>query len=246
MPMMTMMILLVCVYFACLIAILFFYKRMNQKIVIKVFAFTDLALFIAYIINDCYRFGSFQFISLDQISPFMFTIVPLVLVTKNKAKDIIMNTVSLLSLGMLVAMLVSPMEAFLGSYRKEASLLYWLDTLLHLNCSLFGTYLFISGMVKLKYKSLFKGAGLLYSVIILGVMLNFIHHKNYFGMGYYSNYGIYMIRIFETYWASLAAYLLGVALVLMLGFEYGLLLTKLNKANSSKEEVNGDGQQIIK
>ena len=65
-------------------------------------------------------------------------------------------------------------------------------------------------------------------------------------MGYYSNYGIYMIRIFETYWATLAAYLLGVALVLMLGFEYGLLLTKLNKANSSKEEVNGDGQQIIK
>ena len=55
-----------------------------------------------------------------------------------------------------------------------------------------------------------------------------------------------MIRIFETYWATLAAYLLGVALVLMLGFEYGLLLTKLNKANSSKEEVNGDGQQIIK
>lgn len=246
MSMMTMMILLVFLYFACLVAILFFHKRMNQKITIKVFVFIDLVLFIAYVINEYYRHGTFQFISLDQISPFMFTIIPLILVTKNKAKDIIMNTVSLLSLGMLVAMLVSPMEAFLGSYRKEASLLYWLDTLLHLNCSLFGTYLFISGTVKLKYKSLFKGVGLLYSIIMLGVSLNFIHHKNYFGMGYYSNYGIYMIRIFETYWATLVAYLLGVVLVLMLGFEYGLLLVKLNKANSIKEEANSKSPQTIK
>ena len=40
-----------------------------------------------------------------------------------------------------------------------------------------------------------------------------------------------MIRIFETYWATLIVYLLGIVLVLMLGYEYALLLRKVNSHN---------------
>lgn len=235
MPMMTMTLILVCVYFACLVAILFFHKHMNPKTTILIFIIVDIVLFAGYWVNEYFRKGYIYFITFDQISPFMFTMMPLSLLLKDKYKDVIYTTTALLSLGMLVAMLVSPLEAYLGSYRKEASLLYVLDVLLHLNCSLFGTYLFVSKTVKVDLKSIGKASSLLYLVIGFAIIINFIFKTNYFGMGYYGNYGIYMIRIFESYWATLLAYLLGIMLVLMLGFEYVCLLLKLN-INNSKEE----------
>lgn len=231
MPMMTMVFVFVCMYFVCLTAILFFHKYVDPKKMILIFTIIDVVLFVGSWINDFHRKGSFDFLTFDQISPFMFTMLPLSYLMKDKLRNIVYQTAALLSLGMFVAMLVSPLEAHLGSYHDKASILYILDTLLHLNFSLFGIYLFISGTIKLEIKSVLSSAIFLHSVITFAVICNFLFHKNYFGMGYYSNYGIYMIRIFETYWATLIVYLLGVVLVLMLGYEYALLLRKVNSHN---------------
>ena len=234
MPMMMMGLIFVCMYFACFFVLLVSHKHMNSKNTIIIFTIINTVLFVANWINEFNRKGILEFLTFDQISPFMFTMLPLSFLFKDKLQNLIFKTAALLSLGMFVAMLISPQEAYLGSNQKDASLLYFFDMLLHLNFSLFGTYLFLSGTVKLDFKGIVQSALFLYSVISFAVICNFLFHKNYFGMGYCSNYGIYMIRIFESYWSTLIVYILGIFLVLMLGFEYLLLLKKISNADNAK------------
>ena len=234
MPMMMMVLIFVCMYFACFFVLLVFNKYMNPKNTIIIFTIINTVLFIANWINEFNRKGTLEFLVFDQISPLMFTMLPLSFLFKEKLQNVIFKTSALLSLGMFVAMLISPQEAYLGSNHKDASLLYFFDMLLHLNFSLFGTYLFLSGIVKLDFKGIVQSALFLYSVISFAIICNFLFHKNYFGMGYYSNYGIYMIRIFESYWSTLIVYILGIFLVLMLGFEYLLLLKKISNSDNAK------------
>lgn len=233
MPMMLMVIICVFVYFISFALILFYHKYINPKYAILFFMITNTVLFAGYCINEYYRKGHFEFLTFDQISPFMFTMLPLSFFLNEKIKDAYYSTAAYLCLGMFIAMLVSPQEAYLSSYKADATLLYVFDTLLHLNFSLFGLYLFISETVTINLKNLYKAGLFLYSVITFAVICNFLFHKNYFGMGYYSKYGIYMIRIFETYWATLIAYIFGVALVLILGYEFNYLILRLSSFNKN-------------
>ena len=71
----------------------------------------------------------------------------------------------------------------------------------------------------------------MYSVIALVLILNFAFHLNYFGMGPYSKFGIYMFKLFDSYWVTLLVYLFGVALVLSLGYGFNLIISKLTTHN---------------
>lgn len=228
MPMMMMLIILVLIYFASLTAILLFHKYMNPKYTIIFFTITNFIFFAGYYINEYHRKGHFEFLTFDQISPFMFTMACLSILMKENIRKIFLEASALLSLGMFVAGLISAQEAYLSSHHIDANMLYVLDTLLHLNFSLFGTYLFVSNTIEINLKSIKRASFFLYSAIGFAIVCNFLFHKNYFGMGYYGNYGIYMIRIFETYWATLIVYILGIFLVLMIGYEYIYILRKLN------------------
>lgn len=238
MPMMVMLIICVFIYFISLVAILIYNKNINTKYAIIFFASVNTGLFIGYCINEFYRKGNFEFLTFDQISPFMFTMFPLSFLMNKKVQYAYYCTAAFLSFGMFVAMLVSPQEAYLANYKSDATILYVLDTLEHLNMSLFGIYLVASGIVKLNFSNLKKAMIFIYSVIIFVVIVNFLFHKNYFGMGYYSKFAIYSISLFETYWATLAAYLLGLFLVLCLGLLYNYTLVKLSAHNLKKEVTN--------
>ena len=105
---------------------------------------------------------------------------------------------------------------------------YLFDALCHLNCSLFGIYLVVSGQVKLDGKSFLKAVIFMYTVITAVVILNFIFHTNNFGMCPYGGYSIYMFNLFEDYVPTLIAYYLGVLVVLYIGFEFNYALNKIN------------------
>lgn len=237
MPMLTMLIICVVVYFTLMVTILLFHKMMNPKITNLVFIIINILLFVAYYLNDFNRNdGKFTSLTFDQISPFTFTTLPLSYLFSKKIKDAQFSAVAFLSLGMFVAMLISPQHAFLVSYRSDATLLFVLDTLLHLNCSLFGIYLIVSGQVLLNARSLIRAFIYMYSVIAFVLFMNFAFHQNYFGMGPYSDYGIYMFDLFNSYWMTLIVYLLGVGVVLSLGFEFNYILQILNNYEETKIE----------
>lgn len=229
MPMMTMLLIFICVYFTLLVVILTHKKYINIKIANFTFIIVNTILFIGYYLNDFVRKGMVESLTFDQISPFTFTMLSASFLLNDKVKQYFFSSVAFLSIGMLVAMIVSPQQAFLGSFRLDASMLYVLDTLEHLNCSLFGIFLVASGQVKLNADSLKKAFIWIYSVIALVLVMNFTFHLNYFNMGPYGKYSIYMFNLFDSYWLTLFVYLLGVSLVLMLGYGFNYVILKLTE-----------------
>ena len=120
---------------------LIYKKNINTKIANLTFILINTILFIGYYINDYYRKGFVESLTFDQISPFTFTMISASFLMNKKTKEYFLSSVAFLSIGMLIAMIVSPQQAYLVSYRLDANMLYVLDTLLHLNCSLFGIFL---------------------------------------------------------------------------------------------------------
>ena len=65
MPMLTMLLVCVSVYFTLLVVILIYNKYMNPKITNLVFIIINVLLFVAYNINDFYRNGKFISLTFD-------------------------------------------------------------------------------------------------------------------------------------------------------------------------------------
>ena len=82
----------------------------------------------------------------------------------------------------------------------------------------------------------------MFSVIGFGLFLNYVFHMSNFGMDPYGNYTIYMIDIFGSFEATLAAYLLGVVLVITLGLQIGYLFFKL--VESTHEEAQDNASSL--
>lgn len=227
MPMMAMVAILITVYFTSVALIMTYFYKVDPKYGNLFFVILNVVFFLCFYINNYYTSSSsFSFMTLDNISPFTFTTIPLIYIMHDKIKKYFLSAVAFLSAGMFFAMIITPQYSYLFSYNNDASFAYTLDALCHLNCSLFGVYLIASGQVKLTAKNLLKSVIFMYSVITGVVILNFIFHTNNFGMCPYGGYSIYMFNLFEDYWATLLAYCFGVFVVLALGFEFNFALQK--------------------
>ena len=175
-----------------------------------------------------------RFMTLDNISPLMCTVIPLIYFMSDKVRDHAFAAIAFLNFGMFAAMLISPEQAYLFSFNERASFLYASEALCHMVCSLFGLYLILSGQVRLNIRYWIKSMVFLYSIISFSVFLNFVFHKNFFGMDPYGNYAIYWVNIFGSFWATLVAYYLGILVVLTLGLQSGYLIEKLVHGKTKK------------
>jgi hypothetical protein len=157
----------------------------------------------------------------------IFTVIPLTLFMNEKIKEYAFSAVAFLWIGMFLALFISPEHSYIFNFKREASVLYTGEALCHMLASLFGVYLILTGQVKTDIRNLLKSIVFMYSVIGFGVILNYFFHKGNFGMNPYGDYAIYFIDIFGTFEATFVAYLLGVLVVLLAGWEFGILLNKL-------------------
>ncbi len=229
MSVMAVLIALVAVYFSVLAAMIICQERFNQKITIAVFTTVNVMLFIGQWLYNYYQREQFVFFLLDQISPCMFTLLSLACFMKRGIKNALYRAAAFLSCGMLLAMLLSPGAAYIEGYVDDRLMLFTLDILQHLNFSLFGMFLVLSGRVRVNFKSLTSAMGFLFSIIGFVLLVNFVFRQNFFGMGYYGEYGIYRVKLFDSYWLTLATYLFGVFLVLIIGYGFSCILLKLTK-----------------
>ncbi len=225
MHMMQMLGILVFLYFFSLILLCFYRDHLKIKTWNLVFVIADIVAFF------CWNYAAFQrgwlqdgFMTLENISPYICTVIPLTYLMNDKVKNACFSAVAFLGTGMFFAMLISPEYAYLFSFNAEANFLYTSEAVCHLICSLFGIYLVLSGQVKADFSHWLKSIAFMYVTITFGLFLNVCFHKNFFGMDPYGNPTIYMIDIFGTFEATLAAYYLGVLLVLTVGMQvsYGL------------------------
>ena len=238
MNMIGMLLIMISLYFIGFTFMIIFREKMNptfwNPIFITLTFFSQMFYCLMTNINRN-SFGGFQV--LENISPLCFMTMPLTFIMKEKPKNAYFSMISFLNIGMFVAMLIDPEYAYLFSFRQEASLLYLFAALEHLLCSLFGVYLILSEQVKPTFKNLGLGALILYSVISVAVICNFIFKTSFFGMNPYGNYHIYMMDFFGSFYATLIAYYIGIAAVLFAGFGFALLLDRIfhlseNKKNS--------------
>ena len=230
MDMMLMLIVLAIIYFVSL-ALLFVYReKINAKIGNAVFIALDAICYFLWNVG-MYQSGWFDdiYYMLANISPMIFTVIPLTYVLGKRAKNYIFSTVAYLWFGMFVALFASPINEYLSRGGAQASLAYTAEALCHLVVSLFGIYLIITKQVELDLSGWRKALTFLYGAILLGVILNYVFHLGNFGMNPYGGYGIYFIDIFRSYEATLLAYVAGVAIVVTLGMQIGILHDKWSK-----------------
>ncbi len=227
MNMMLMLGLMTLVYFITLLLMCLYRYKINVKICNIVFIAADV---IAYF---CWNYSYFikgwldeGWLTFGNISPLMFTVIPLTLFMSEKVRSFAYSAIVCLNLGMFVAMLVSPEHAYLFNFDTEATFALACEAVCHMICSLFGIYLVLSNQVKPDNRTLVRSLIFMYSLITYGVILNFIFRRDHFGMDPYGNYRIYMIDIFGSFAATLIAYYLGVLVVQIFGVQTVALLDK--------------------
>lgn len=232
MNMLSMLAILTTVYFGSLLIFCLYREQISTARAIKIgnliFVIFDVLFFFLWNLS-MYPRGKLDdgFETLENISPLMFTLIPLTYCMRGKVKDCCFSAIAFLSVGMLVAMYASPEYEYVNTFRREADFFYTSEALCHMLCSLFGAYLVLTNQVKICFSSWIKSIVFLYSIITFGVFLNFVFHKGFFGMNPYGGYSIYMIDIFGSFEATLAAYYLGVLLVLTIGMQVNGMLDKL-------------------
>lgn len=228
MNMMQMVAIMVAFYFITLTLLCIYRSIINVKIANAIFIIVDLIFFLSWN-YAAYLRGWLKdgFMTLENISPFIMTLIPLTVFMNEKVKKYCNCAIAYLWLGMFLALMISPQHAYIFSYNIEASPIYASEAACHLIASLYGIYLIISGQVECNVKNLGKSVVCMFSVIGFGVILNYIFHTRNFGMDPYGKYTIYMINIFGSFEATFLAYLLGVFIVLTIGVQFGDGLRKL-------------------
>ena len=246
MHMLTMLVILTVVYFSTLVLLCLYREQINVKIGNLIFIILDV-LFFFYWNLAMYKKGWLDdgFETLENISPMMFTLLPLTGLMKGKVRDYFFSASALLSAGMFVAMYVTPQYQYVAKLRSEADALYTGEALCHMLFSLFGVYLVLTNQVKLNFSSWVKSIVFMYSCITFGVVLNQVFHKTFFGMDPYGSYAIYMIDIFDTFGATLAAFYIGVLLVLTIGLQVNTILEKLTRSHHLPLTEQTDGVSLI-
>ena len=208
-------------FFFVTLALMCFYRaKINFKLCNLIFIIVDL---IAY---SCWNYASYQkgwldggWMTLGNISPLMFTLILFTPFVKEYVRDCIYSTVAFLSVGMFLAMLISPEHDYIFNFNTEATFIYTTEAVCHMVCSLYGFFLVLAHKVKPDFKHWLKAVIFLLSIITFGVILNYVYHKRHFGMDPYGRAAIYMLDIFGSFYATLFAYYLGVVLVLTVGMQ---------------------------
>ncbi len=235
MHMMLMAGIVLFIYFFSLALICLYRDKLNIKAFNCIFVITDIIFFF------CWNYSYFQrgwldekFMTLDNISPMIFTMVGLLYFMSDGVREHCLSAIAFLSFGMFCAMLISPEQAYLFNFTQEATFMYTSEAFCHMHASLFGLYLVVTRQIKVDFEHWIKSIVFMYSVITFGVILNYVFHRSFFGMNPYGSYGIYFLDIFGSFGATLIAYYLGVLAVLTIGWQIGRMFVRLT-AHKTKE-----------
>ena len=215
----------------------------NAKIVNIVFIATAFICYVALSVKVCIDVGfddwNFQnTLPTANVSPFMFATLPLSLILPKKARKAWFLLISLLSVGMLFAVVLGCVYRAVINYKFHLS--FMLDHVSHLALSLFGIYLVKSGQVELKVKNCLKSGSLIVSVAATMMILNVALGTSFFGLSFNGGHNIYNMRLVDNGYLSALLYFVGLVAVLITGYFYVKALSakkRTDKDLSEKERL---------
>lgn len=178
------------------------------------------------------------FMTFDNISPYICTVIPLTVFMNRRVRDFAYSAIAFLAFGMFVAMFISPEVEYLKNYHQNAQLLHVTEALCHLIMGVYGFYLILADKVKLTLKSYAKALIFIYASIGFGLFLNYFFGQSNFGMNMHGDFSIYFMDIFNTFEATLIAYLAGVLFTVTVGFLIAVFIDRISrhtKKNDTQE-----------
>ena len=210
----------------CLMCI--FRDKLDSPFINRLFTILTLAFYFSWTYaGSLLGWTKSGFLTMQNISPFVCTIVVILPLMRKPLRDFAYASIAYLSVGMSLALFLSPLANYLFEMKKEATFVYASEAACHLIMALYGFYLFLRGRVKVDLLDFKRAALFIYSAVGVGVVCNYFFKMSNFGMNMHGNYAIYSLKLFDNFGATLAAYLLGIFGVLCMGYIAGHFLTKL-------------------
>ena len=229
--------ILAAVFFIALFIMCFFRERLNHPFINPLFISVCAVFFFCWNFAMFEHRGSnFRFMTLENISPYICTVILLTPFMVKWLKDSAYCAIAFLGFGMFVALFISPGVEYLFNYKQEVKLIHITEAACHLVMALYGFYLILANKVKLEFKDFGKALAFIYSAIGFGVFINLVFHQSNFGMDMYGKYSIYFLDIFGSFGVTLIAYLVGVLAVMALGYLTGAFLDKVSHRHHGKKE----------
>ena len=229
------------VFFAAMFMMCFFKERLKNPLINPLYIGACAVFFF------CWNYAAYErgwledgFMTLENISPYICTIILLTPFMGKRVKDFANCSIAFLAFGMFLAMFISPAFDFLFNYNLNAKFMHISEATCHLVMALYGFYLILSGKVKLTLKNYAKSMVFIYLSIGFGVFLNWCFHLGNFGMNMYGDYSIYFLNIFGSFEITFIAYLLGVLGTLTLGFLVGIFLNWFSKTKETEKIIIED------
>ena len=127
-----------------------------------------------------------------------------------------MLLISLLSVGMLFSAIFNSFYNFGRNYAFHYHFLF--DYISHAALSLLGIYFIKSKQIDFAKKDVFVSSSLIFAVAFLMMILNVVFDTSFFGLSLNGKHNIYNMVIVANSYLSAAIYLVGLSIVLSLGY----------------------------
>lgn len=161
------------------------------------------------------------------VSPFMFSIMPLLLILPKKVKKYIYLLICLLSVGMFFSTVLGCVYNAVINYKFHWH--FMLDYVSHFALSLFGVYLIKTKQVEVKPKECLKSSAIIFGVAGFLMVLNLIFDTSFFGLSLNGKHNIYNNVLVENSYLSALIYFVGLTVVLLLGYFYSRIFYKIEE-----------------
>ena len=215
---------------AVYVAVIYLMKYMrNTKLYNLIFVLIVYVLYVWLVWTVYSDVGAYDWnfqntLPMANVSPFMFSIVPLTLIPIPWLRKRLWLLISLLSVGMFLSTVLGCVYNAAIDYKFHIHFCF--DYVSHFALSLFGVYLIRSRQVELRARECIESGALIIGAAIVMMMLNVALDTAFFGLSLNGKHNIYNNVLVESSYLSAILYFVGLAGVLCLGFVYGKLFDK--------------------
>ena len=149
MHIMHMLAILAGVYLIAMFLMCFFREKLNNPVVNPLLICATAVFFFSWN-YAMFRHNGLKngFMTFDNISPYISTVILLTPLMSKKVKDYAYSAIAMLGFGMFVAMFISPEFEYIFNYHQDAKFLHVSEATCHLIMAIYGFYLILSNKVK--------------------------------------------------------------------------------------------------
>jgi hypothetical protein len=165
--------------------------------------------------TDLNRWNFLNTLPVANVSPFMFSIMPILLILPKRIKEHIYLLISMLTVGMFLSTVLGCVGNAIRNYKFHFH--FALDYLSHFSLSAFGIFLIRSKQIKPSIKKCIISGSVIFGVATIMLILNVIFDKAFFGLSLNGKHNIYNIVLVNNSYLSALIYYIGLACVLLVG-----------------------------